>query len=42
MVKEDRPINMIRLDIEGLECNGLYSAEQIIDSNKDIIISWEW
>lgn len=33
---------MIRLDIEGYECNGIFSAEKTIDSNPDIIISWEW
>ena len=41
-IKEERKINLLRLDIEGFECQAMFSAKETIARSEDIVVSFEW
>ena len=41
-IKEERKINLLRLDIEGFECQAMFSAKDTIARSEDIVVSFEW
>lgn len=41
-IKEDRKIDLLRLDIEGFECQAMFSAKETIARSENIVVSFEW